>query len=66
MGNPINITVRLQSTDLRWFVQISRLSHDKMVAGIYTIEQRGEIELTGKRKGEEKQMTDFVIPKEWK
>jgi hypothetical protein len=51
IGNPRNITVRLQSLDLLEFVQNNQAAHDKVAIGIHTIEPRAQsnqIELKGK------------------
>jgi class 3 adenylate cyclase len=64
IGDLINVTVTLQSTDLPGFVQISQATYNKVVNGIYTIESRGEIKLKGNGKG--KEMTDIVRAKERK
>ena len=50
IGDPINVSARLQSTCIPMTVQISQMTYDAISGMSFNIEQRGEVELKGKGK----------------
>ncbi|OHT09500.1 Adenylate and Guanylate cyclase catalytic domain containing protein [Tritrichomonas foetus] len=50
IGDPINVSARLQSNGIPGTIQISQMTYDKIRDANFNIEQRGEIELKGKGK----------------